>query len=106
MDLGEGVDRCWNAHLARLDLQRQHARVEAGENETAYVEPQRPLLRRLPQIPDFAFPGARIAGDASGSSTRHSAASGGSPSAAADSRREPGIPVSPACVFRTIGSRL
>ena len=49
---------------------------------------------------------ARIIGAASGSSMRHRLARGGSPSAAADSRSDSGIPTSPACVFRTIGSRL
>ncbi len=49
---------------------------------------------------------AKIVGVANGSSIRQRTARGGSPSASADSRRDAGIPVRPACVFRMIGSRL
>ena len=52
------------------------------------------------------FTPAMIEGLASGSSIRHRRVPGGSPRASADSRNAPGIPVSPAWVLRTIGSRL
>ena len=52
------------------------------------------------------FTPARIVRSASGSSTRHSRVRGGSPSAAAVSRNSTAMPLSPACVLRTIGSRL
>src|ERR1700710_2028530 len=56
------VHRRRNAHLPRLQLQRQELRVMARLVQVAAVEPQGLLLRRLPHVALFALPGAGVLG--------------------------------------------
>ncbi|KAA3452615.1 hypothetical protein C7I87_00070 [Mesorhizobium sp. SARCC-RB16n] len=58
--LAAAVDRCGQAKLPGLQLQRQILRIVARLMEVAAMEPQRLLLGRLPHVALLAFPGTGV----------------------------------------------